>query len=530
MASTGEVVIVGAGPGGLATALLLAGAGVKVRLFERGSRVGGRTAAIEADGFRFDTGPTFFMYPRVLAEIFAAIGRDLRDEIPMVRIDPQYRLVFGAGGSLDATADVAEMERQIAVLSPADVGGFRRFLEDNRKKFKYFRPVLERSFRGLIDMLSPEVRGCLPYLRPWHSVGSELHSKFQDPRLAVAFSFQAKYVGMSMWKCPSVYSVLSFLEYEAGVFHPLGGCSAVMEKMAAVASEMGVEIHLNEPVTGIEFEGRQVRAVTTAAGRYPAAALVANSDFATTMTTLVPNHLRRKWSDRRIAKAGYSCSTFMLYLGIEGRYEDVRHHTVYIAKDYDRNLADITTYKRLSEDPSIYVQNAGVTDSSLAPPGMSTVYVLVPAPNNTSGIDWSREAPRYRQLALRQLGRIGMTDIEERIRYEKMITPADWQNQHGIYNGAVFNLDHNLLQMLAFRPHNQFEDLQGVFLVGGGTHPGSGLPVIFESARLSSELVCRQLRVPPLPRPPVPENVNDAVAAMPGRPRETLTGEPVSGR
>ncbi|RPI86567.1 MAG: phytoene desaturase [Planctomycetaceae bacterium] len=502
MASTREVVIVGAGPGGLATALLLAGAGLKVRVLERADRVGGRTAAIESGGFRFDTGPTFFMYPRVLAEIFAAIGRDVRTEIPMVRIDPQYRLVFGAGGQLDCTADAAVMERQIVEMSPADAGGFQRFMDDNRKKFRVFRPVLERSFRGLIDMLSPEVRGCLPYLRPWHSVGSELHAKFHDPRLAVAFSFQAKYVGMSPWKCPSVYSVLSFLEYEAGVFHPLGGCCAVMEKMAAVARELGVEIHLDEPVTGIDFAGRRATAVRTPKGSYPAAALVVNSDFATTMTKLVPNHLRRKWNDRKIEKSGYSCSTFMLYLGIEGLYDDVLHHTVYIAKDYDRNLADITERRQLSDDPSLYVQNACVTDPTLAPPGMSTVYVLVPAPNNLSTIDWSREAPRYRQLAIRQLAKIGMTDIERRIRYEHMITPADWQHQHGIFNGAVFNLDHNLLQMLAFRPRNRFEDLQGVFLVGGGTHPGSGLPVIFESARLSSELVCRELRVPPLRRPP----------------------------
>ncbi|MCY2965720.1 MAG: phytoene desaturase, partial [Planctomycetota bacterium] len=177
-----------------------------------------------------------------------------------------------------------------------------------------------------------------------------------------------------------------------------------------------------------------------------------------------------------------------------------RHHTIYVARDYERNLADIAERKILSEDPSIYVQNACVTDPSLAPSGMSTLYVLVPVPHESPNVDWRAETPRFRQLVLKQLEKIGVTDVERRIRLEKVITPDDWRNKHGIYKGAVFNLEHNLLQMLSFRPHNRFEDLDGVYLVGGGTHPGSGLPVIFESARLSTELLCQDLGVPPLPR------------------------------
>ena len=511
MAQTREVVVMGAGPGGLASAVLLAGAGLKVRLFERASRVGGRTSAIEVDGFRFDTGPTFFMYPRVLGEIFAALGRDLRAEIPMVRVDPQYRLEFGAGGRLDCTADVAEMDRQIAQLSPPDVGRFRQFLDDNRTKFAAFRPVLERPFLSHADLFSREALGALPYIRPWHTIASELQSKFVDPRLAIAFSFQAKYLGMSPWRCPSLYTILSFMEYEHGVFHPLGGCAAVMEKLAAIAAEMGVEIHLQEPVTGIEFEGRRATAVRTAQGHYPCDALVVNSDFAHTMQHLVPNRLRKSWSDRRINRAGYSCSTFMLYLGIEGLHDEVLHHTIYIARDYERNLADIAVRKVLTDDPSIYVQNACVTDPTLAPPGMSTLYVLVPVPHDSPHVDWTTEAPRFRQRVLRQLEKIGMRDIERRIRVERMLTPNDWRDGQGIFRGAVFNLEHNLLQMLSLRPRNRYEDLDGVYLVGGGTHPGSGLPVIFESSRLSTELLCQDLGVSPLPRTPVVERQPPAV-------------------
>jgi phytoene desaturase len=514
MARSEEVVVVGAGPGGLAAALLLAGAGLSVRLLERGPRVGGRTSAIEAEGFRFDTGPTFFMYPRVLAEIYAAVGRDLRREVPMVRIDPQYRLEFGAGGQLDCTADVDLMEEQVAALSPQDRGGFQRFLADNRAKFARFRPVLERPFLSNTDLLSREALGALPYIRPWHTVASEMQSHFRDPRLAIAFSFQAKYLGMSPWRCPSLYSILSFMEYEHGVYHPLGGCAAVMEQMASLAQSLGVRLHLDEPVEEIEFEGRRAVAVRTGRGRYPARALVVNSDFANTMRTLVPNHLRRRWNARKLERARYSCSTYMLYLGIEGLEDQVRHHTIYVARDYERNLKEISEHRVLSADPSVYVQNACVTDPTLAPPGHSTLYVLVPVPHESPHVDWSREAPRFRQLVLSQLRKIGIEDVERRIRFERQITPADWQHQHGIYRGAVFNLEHNLLQMLSFRPHNRYEDLDGVYLVGGGTHPGSGLPVIFESARLSTELLCDELGVPKLPR----HSVADTPAPLPSPP------------
>ena len=171
----------------------------------------------------------------------------------------------------------------------------------------------------------------------------------------------------------------------------------------------------------------------------------------------------------------------MMYLGVEGRYDQLPHHTIYIAEDYDRNLADIETHHRLSDDPSFYVQNACVTDPSLAPQGMSTLYVLAPVTHMHENVDWSREQPRFRELLLRQLEKVGVRDVANRIRFERVLTPMDWDRGHQIHLAATFNLAHNLGQMLHKRPHNRFEDLDGVYLVGGGTHPGSGLPVIYES-------------------------------------------------
>jgi phytoene desaturase len=491
-----RVLIVGAGPGGLAAAMLLARAGLSVRVLERQPQVGGRTSSLEGDGFRFDLGATFFLYPRVLEEIFAAVGRDLRREVPMLCLDPQYRLVFGSGGELSATPDVGRMEEALAALCPTDAAHLRPFLDENRDKLERFRTCLERPFLGWRSLCSWSLLRLLPLLRPWLTLDRELARHFRDPRVRLAFSFQSKYLGMSPFTCPSLFSILSFLEYEHGVWHPLGGCGAVTAAMARVAEDLGADICLGEDVEEILFEGRRAVGVRTSRGERRADALVINADFARAMTRLVPNRLRRRWTDARIARKRYSCSTFMLYLGVEGRFDHVPHHTIYMARDYARNLEEIETRHVLSDDPSFYVQNACVSDPSLAPRGMSTLYVLVPVTHRHPNVNWTRERRRYRALALQQLARVGLPGVERRIRWERVITPDDWDRKYQIHNGATFSLAHTLGQMLHLRPRNRFEDLEGVYLTGGGTHPGSGLPVISESARITSRLLLQDLGLP----------------------------------
>jgi len=483
-----RALIIGAGPGGLAAAMLLARAGIAVTILERQPHVGGRTSSLTADGFCFDLGPTFFLYPRVLREIFAAVGRDLDREVELLRVDPQYQLLFGSG-SLRAFAHPDQLAAEVARLAPADAGNLRRFLDDNRAKLERIRPCLENPFLGWRDICTPRMLGLLSTLRPWLSLDGELRRNFQDPRVRLAFSFQSKYLGMSPFTCPSLFSILAFLEYEHGVWHPVGGCGAVSTAMARAAQELGVELRLNEEVQGIEFQGRRAVAVRTAQATYPTDALIINADFAGAMTRLVPDRLRRRWTDTKIAGKRFSCSTYMLYLALEGRCDDVGHHTIYMARDFTRNLDDIERRHVLSADPSFYLQNACVTDPSLAPPGMSTLYMLVPVTHRHPNVDWHQEKARYRAVALRQLERVGVTDVERRIRFERIVTPADWESAQHIYMGATFNLAHNLGQMLHLRPRNRFEDLDGVYLVGGGTHPGSGLPVIFESARITARLL-----------------------------------------
>ncbi len=492
-----RAVIVGAGPGGLAAAILLKKSGVEVTVVEKRSVVGGRTSTMEKDGFKFDVGPTFFLYPQVLKEIFAAAGYDLEREVPMTRLDPQYRLVFGGGGELLATPNIQRMEEAIRAISPEDAVRFHHFITHNRNKLEKFLPFLQSPFESWRDLAKPAMMKLLPLLAPWKSLDQDLQLHFKDERIRLGFSFQSKYLGMSPFRCPSLFSILSFLEYEHGVFHPTGGCGAVTRAMARIATELGVEIALDEPVETIAIENGRALGVKTATRYLAADAVVVNADFAGAVRRMIPNHQRRKWTDERLAKKKFSCSTFMLYLGIEGRFDDVSHHTIYLAENYKENLRNIEQRHALSDNPSFYVQNAGVTDPTLAPPGQSTLYVLLPVTHDTGSIDWKKEAPRYRALAIEQMKKIGITDLEQRIRTEQIVTPTGWTDEFDLYKGATFSMAHSLDQMLHLRPHNRFEDVQGMYLVGGGTHPGSGLPVIFESARITSRLLLEDLEIEP---------------------------------
>lgn len=484
-----KVLIVGAGPGGLAAAMVLAKAGLDVTVLERQNTVGGRTSILQGGPFRFDVGPTFFLYPRVLEELFTSCGRSLHRDIEMVRLDPQYHLIFGSGGEIKATPDLNRMQAEIAKLSPDDAQQLGRFMSENRTKLGHFRKVLETPFLGWKDLIRPSLIPMLPMLRPHRSVMSDLATYFKDPRVQLAFTFQAKYLGMSPFQCPSLFSILSFLEYEHGVWHPMGGCGAVSQTMAKVAEDLGAKVLVNQQVEKVLFEGKRAVGVKTASGEIKADAVIMNADFARAMTKLIPDKLRKRWSDKKIRNKKFSCSTFMLYLGLDGECDNLDHHTIYFAEDYKKNLDDIINKHVLSEDSSFYVQNACVTDPSLAPKGQTALYVLVPITHQTPNVDWTKEKGRFRAQALKQLEKIGLKNIEKRIKFEKVMTPDDWSNDMEIHLGATFNLAHNWGQMLHLRPRNRFEDVDGVYIVGGGTHPGSGLPVIYEGARISARLL-----------------------------------------
>ncbi|MFS0838149.1 phytoene desaturase family protein [Paenibacillus sp. 1P03SA] len=481
-----HIAVVGAGPGGLSAAMLLASQGYKVSVFESRPDVGGRNSSLTLGDYRFDRGPTFLNMPYILEELFEDAGRSVHDYVRLKAIDPMYRLVFGET-EFYAHRDRDTMVEQIERIFPGNGPGYDRFMREEGAKLKALSPILQNKHDSLLHYLHPRFLKALPKLTVHKSLYQCLASYFTDERLRLAFTFQAKYLGMSPWECPGAFTILSYIEHAYGIYHPIGGVSEISRAMARVVEEYGGEIHTDCAVKRVLVKNGRTTGIELADGeKVEADEVIVNADFAQAMNTLFEPGVLKKYTPRRLGKKSYSCSTFMMYLALDKVYEGA-HHTILFAEDYKRNVHEIATSKILSEDPSVYVQNPAVTDPTLAPAGCSGLYVLAPVPNNTSGIDWEAEKDGFRELLLSKLEKqAGFAGVSSHIVGEKMITPLDWERQHHVYEGATFNLAHNLSQMMYLRPHNRFEEAEGCWLVGGGTHPGSGLPTIMESARITA--------------------------------------------
>ena len=335
----------------------------------------------------------------------------------------------------------------------------------------------------------------LPYLDAHKSLYDVMGEYFKDPILKTSFTFQAKYIGMSPWEAPGTFSIISFIEHSGGVFHVEGGIHKISEAMAKVIEECEGSIHLNSAVEEVIIENGKAIGIKVNGENIYSDYVIINADFANAMTKLIPEKHREKYNNRKLAKMDYSCSTFMLYLGVDKVYDNIEHHNIFFSHDYRNNVNEITQNHTISDDPSFYIQNASITDATLAPEGKSTIYVLVPVPNNKSEINWDAEKKALRDKVIKLMEtRAGLTDLSKHIQQELILTPADWENKLDVHFGATFNLAHTLGQMLYFRPHNEYEEIENCYLVGGGTHPGSGLPTIYESGKISANLIINNYR------------------------------------
>lgn len=488
-----KVVIIGAGPGGLTAGMILARRGFDVTIVEKRERVGGRNAELRVGDYSFDTGPTFLHQKFTLDEVFAEAGCKADDYLELVPLEPMTRLSW-AEVSLETTRDEERMAANIARAFPGHVDGYRRFMADHAVKLRTIFPCLQRPYHELKAFLSPSLLRAVPYVATTKSVVDVLEDYFPDDRLKLAFTFQSKYLGMSPWKCPALFSILSYIEYKYGIYHVTGGLCRISEAMAKVFGEHGGTLRLGAAVKELKFSGARVTGVELAGGELlPCDEVVMNADYAHAVTNLLDGRSRPA---AELERKRYSCSTFMLYLGLDTLYQDEPHHHIIFADDYRRNVEDIQGERVVSEDMSVYIRNSCINDSTVAPPGHSGLYILVPTINTRHGFDWQRGAQAYRDKVLdRVVARTGMKDLRRHIVAERILTPADWRDGIDVFLGATFNLAHTLDQMLYLRPHNRLQGFDNLYLVGGGTHPGSGLPTIYESGRISSNLLCDRLGV-----------------------------------
>lgn len=484
-----HAVVIGSGFGGLAAAVRLGARGYRVSVLEKRDQLGGRAGVFRQAGFTFDAGPTIVTAPFLFEELWTLCGRRLADDVDLVPISPFYAIRFEGGETFRYTGDPAAMRAEVARFAPGDVDGYDRFMRASERIFRVgFEQLGDVPFSRLVDMVS--IVPAMARLRSYRSVYGFVSSFFKDERLRTIFSFHPLLIGGNPFSATSIYCLIAHLERRWGVHFAMGGTNRLVTGLAGLVEGQGGTLRTRAGVSEILVEDGVARGVRLGSGETLAAdVVVSNADSATTYRHLLRPEVRKRWSDRRLARSRYSMGLFVWYFGTKRRYEDVEHHTILLGPRYRGLLDDIFVNKHLANDFSLYLHRPTRTDPSLAPEGCDAFYVLSPVPHLGSGTDWLLAAEPYRRAISRRLSETLLPDLEANIVTSRLMTPQDFCDDLSSVNGAAFGLEPVLTQSAWFRPHNRSEDIENLFLVGAGTHPGAGLPGVLSSARVLDKVV-----------------------------------------
>jgi phytoene desaturase len=484
-----HAVVIGSGFGGLAAAVRLGARGYRVSVLERLGEPGGRASVFRQDGFTFDAGPTIVTAPFLFEELWQLCGRRMADDVDLRPISPFYRVRFSDGDEFDYTGDPAAMRGEVARFSPGDVAGYERFMRASEAIFRVgFEQLGHVPFSAWTDMA--KVAPDMIRLKSWRSVYAMVAGYVKDERLRMVLSFHPLLVGGNPFGVSSIYSLISFLERNWGVHFAMGGTGRLVQGLVGLIAGQGGSLRCGAEVSEILVEDGAACGVRLASGEVARADIVvSNACSAWTYRHLLPGVKRRRWTDRRIARSRYSMSLFVWYFGTRRQYGDVAHHTILLGPRYRELLADIFDRKILAEDFSLYLHRPTATDPSLAPAGCDAFYVLSPVPHLGAGVDWASEAEIYRRKIMKALSETLLPGLEEALVTSLVMTPQDFEGRYLSYMGAGFGLEPVLTQSAWFRPHNKSEEVDRLYLVGAGTHPGAGLPGVLSSARVLDEVV-----------------------------------------
>jgi phytoene desaturase len=481
--------VIGAGFGGLAAAVRLLALGYEVDVIERHDQPGGRARVFRQAGFVFDAGPTVITAPFLFEELWRLHGRELADDVDLRPIDPFYLIRFDDGEIFRYTGDPESMSGEVGRLSPEDVEGYQRFVQTSKEIFEVgFEKLGHVPFGSAMDMVRivPAMIG----LQSYRTVYGLVSKYVRDERLRQVLSFHPLLVGGNPLSTTSIYTLIAYLERNWGVHFPIGGTGALVSGLVRLIEDAGGRVRLSETVEEITTDGRRVTGVRLASGeQLPADVVVSNADSAWTYRYLLPSVKRRRWTDRKLESARYSMGLFVWYFGTSRRYPDVEHHTILLGPRYKGLLRDIFDFKRLADDFSLYLHRPTRTDPGLAPDGCDAFYVLSPVPNLESDIDWEQAAEPYRRAISDYLEASVLPGLNEALVTSRVFTPRDFRDELFAYRGAAFGLEPLLRQSAYYRPHNRSEEVEGLYLVGAGTHPGAGVPGVLSSARVLDQLV-----------------------------------------
>ena len=484
-----KAVVIGSGFGGLATAIRLQLKGYETTVFERLSQPGGRATVFQQDGFKFDAGPTIVTAPFLLEEIWALCGKKFSDHVDLRPMDPFYKIRFDDGSFFNYSGDHEKMKKEVAKFSPSEVDAYEKFMLQAEKCYKLgYEDLGNLAYNSLGDLLR-SIPSMIK-MRAWRSIYKMVSIFFKNDKLRRVFSFHPLLIGGNPASVTCVYSLIAALERRYGVHSAMGGTGAIINEMVVLFKNLGGKIVFNAEVSKIEIKNNQTKGVFLKNNKfYDANIVISNADTSWTYQNLIDAKYRKVWTNKKINKIDYSMSLFVWYFGTNKKYENVDHHTILLGKKYLSLLEDIFKNKTLSKHFSLYLHRPTATDPSLAPPGCDSFYVLSPVPNLEGNLDWTNLAEDYKNKIMIYLEKSILPGLSKSIVTSKVMTPFDFRERYLAFNGAAFGMEPILTQSAWFRPHNQSEDIKGLYMVGAGTHPGAGIPGVLTSAKLLDKVI-----------------------------------------
>ncbi len=483
-----RAVVIGSGFGGLAAAVRLGAKGYRVTVLERLDAPGGRAYVFKQDGFTFDAGPTIVTAPFLFEELWHLCGRSLADDVEIVPCDPFYRIRFDDGETFEYTGNAAAMRKEVQRIAPDDVAGYERFLAYSAEVYRVgFGQLVHKPFHTVASMIG--VVPDLLRLKAYRSVYGLVSSYVKSEKLRQVLSFHPLLVGGDPTRTSAIYSLIAHLEREHGVHFAMGGTGRLVHGLVDLIEGQGGQVRCDATVRRILVDNGRATGVELESGeRIAAEIVVSNADSAHTYLDMLPDRRKRRWGAGKIERTASSMGLFVWYFGTRKRWPDQPHHMILLGPRYRELLHDIFRSKHLAEDFSLYLHRPTATDSSLAPEGCDAFYVLSPVPHLEGDVDWAQFGDRYRSAIEQALDATVLPGLAESVVTSRIMTPLDFRDRLLSYRGAGFGFEPRLLQSAWFRPHNKSEEIDGLYLVGAGTHPGAGLPGVLSSAKVVETL------------------------------------------
>lgn len=497
MTTRKRAAVIGSGFGGLSLAIRLQAAGFDTTILEKRDKPGGRAYVYEDQGFIFDGGPTVITDPGALEALFTLAGKKMSDYVELMPVEPMYRLCWEDGDVFDYTNDAEHLEEQIRRRNPADVDGYRRFLEYSHAVFqKGYLELGHQPFLNFGSMI--RVAPALFKLKAWRSVYNQVSRFVGDEHLRQAFSFHPLLVGGHPFKTSSVYTLIHALEREWGVWFARGGTGALVRGMVKLFTDIGGTIRLNSEVVKIDTEGENITGLSTIDGYHASFdAVASNADVLHTYGKLLGHSERGRRQKKALEKRSWSMSLFVIYFGLKREHPQLKHHMVLFGPRYRELIDDIFKAPKLADDFSLYLHAPSLTDPSLAPEGCSAYYVLSPVPHlGTADIDWDEVGPKYCERILDYLEKHHIPGLKEDLVTCRTLHPFGFRDELNSHLGSAFSVEPVLTQSAWFRPHNRDAKLRNLYLVGAGTHPGAGIPGVVGSARATASLMLEDFGMP----------------------------------